>query len=139
MEHSTQFRVRYSEIDKMGTFYNSRALEWFEHGRTEPTRAMGIPYADMEPKGFGLPLVEAHLEFLGRAGYDDLLTMTTSMAMVGKARVRFDMMIVHASPESAVAPRPVCRGYTVHAVTDAAGRPTRPPEWFVKAVEPATR
>ena len=29
-----QFRVRYSETDQMGTFYNSRALEWFECGRT---------------------------------------------------------------------------------------------------------
>ena len=35
-----QLRVRYSETDQMGTFYNSRALEWFECGRTELMRAV---------------------------------------------------------------------------------------------------
>jgi acyl-CoA thioester hydrolase len=48
MEHTIQFRVRYSETDQMGTFYNSRALEWFECGRTELLRACGLPYAEME-------------------------------------------------------------------------------------------
>jgi acyl-CoA thioesterase FadM len=35
MQHSQTIRVRYSEIDAMGTYYHSHALEWFERGRTE--------------------------------------------------------------------------------------------------------
>ena len=120
-ENTMQFRVRYSETDQMGTFYNSRALEWFECGRTELLRSIGLPYAMMEEKGFFLPLVEAHLEYQGRARYDDELTLTTSAAMNGKASIRFDLRIVHA--DSGL---PVASGYTVHAVTDAGGQ-GRPP------------
>ncbi|RPI63002.1 MAG: acyl-CoA thioesterase [Planctomycetaceae bacterium] len=133
---TVQFRVRYSEIDKMGTFYNSRALEWFEYGRGELLRTIGAPYVEMEAKGFCLPLIEAHLEYLGRAQYDDLLSLTTTVSMSGKARVRFDMQIVLASPccPTAATGKKVVNGYTIHAITDPAGRPTRPPAWFVDAV-----
>jgi len=140
-DHRLQFRVRYSEIDKMGTFYNSRALEWFEWGRVELMRSVNIPYAEMEAKGFFLPLIEAHVEYQGRAAFDDLLLLRTTMAMSGKARVRFDMTIVHvpACGETCEVSieecRKVLRGYTVHAVTDQAGRPVRPPASFVQAVQ----
>ena len=56
-----QLRVRYSETDQMGTFYNSRALEWFECGRTElMRRRLGMSYAVLEARDVFLPLVEAH-------------------------------------------------------------------------------
>src|SRR5450755_816424 len=49
-----QLRVRYSETDQMGTFYNSRALEWFECGRTELMRRnLGMSYAALEARGGG--------------------------------------------------------------------------------------
>ena len=54
-----QLRVRYSETDQMGTFYNSRALEWFECGRTELMRnRLGMSYAALEEKGVFLPRSE---------------------------------------------------------------------------------
>lgn len=126
----THLRVRYSETDPMGTFYNSRALEWFECGRTELLRAIGTPYAEMERRGVLLPLVEAHVEFVGRARYDDELRVTAAAAMCGRARVRFDVQIDRADGAGAVV-----RGYTVHAVTDAAGKPVRPPAWFAAALD----
>lgn len=129
MTHTTQLRVRYSETDQMGTFYNSRALEWFEVGRTEALRAAGLAYADMESRGVMLPLVTAHVDYLGRAQYDDLLAITTQPAMQGRARMRFDVEIVHAASRAAVA-----RGFTIHAVTDTAGKPTRPPAWLLEAM-----
>ena len=123
--HTQEFRVRYSETDQMGTFYNSRALEWFECGRTELMRSLDIPYAEMELRGVFLPLVEAHVEFRGRARYDDLLRMTSRISLVGRARLRVDNDIVQAATGT-----PVARGYTVHAITNAAGKPVRPPAWL---------
>jgi acyl-CoA thioester hydrolase len=131
VENTTRFRVRYSETDQMGTFYNSRALEWFECGRTELLRKAGLPYTALESRGVFLPLVEAHIEFLGRARYDDLLEMTTSAAMVGRARLRSDVVILQAETRA-----PVARGYTVHAFTDAHGKAIRPPRWFLEILEP---
>ena len=126
---STLVRVRYSETDQMGTFYNSRALEWFECGRTEFLRGMGVPYAQMERRGVMLPLVEAHVEYLGRARYDDLLKVATTAAMLGKARLRFNLRITHADSGRAVA-----AGYTVHAITSPDGKPIRPPQWLLDAL-----
>jgi len=119
-------RVRYSETDQMGTFYNSRALEWFECGRTEwMRRHFGFSYAELEAQGVFLPLIEAHLEFQGGARYDDLLAISTSAALAGRARLRFDVLIRHQSSGN-----PVVRGYTIHAFTDARRKPIRPPDWF---------
>ena len=126
----TQIRVRYSETDQMGTFYNSRVLEWFEVGRTELLRQLNLPYARMEDQGAMLPLVEAHAEFLGRAKYDDPLEIATTAAWSGRAKLRFDVTIVHAETRAGVA-----RGYTVHAITDRSGKPIRPPDWLSKALK----
>jgi len=127
MEHTIQFRVRYSETDQMGTFYNSRALEWFECGRTELMRACGLPYAEMERRGAFLPVVESHVEYQGRARYDDSLKMTSKGSLVGKVRLRVDVEITQAEGGA-----PVARGYTIHAVTDPAGKPIRPPPWVTE-------
>ena len=126
-------RVRYSETDQMGTFYNSRALEWFECGRTEWMRnRLGLSYAELEAQGVFLPLVEAHLEFRGGARYDDLLAISTSAELAGRARLRFDVDINHQSTGN-----PVVRGYTIHAFTNATRTPIRPPDWFAVMVAKA--
>lgn len=128
-EHVTKIRVRYSETDQMGTFYNSRVLEWFEVGRTELLRAVGISYAEIEDKNVLLPLVEANLKFEGRARYDDELRVTSRCSMDGRASLRFDVTIVHVNSQ-----KPVASGSTRHAITDRAGKPIRPPKWLVQAI-----
>jgi acyl-CoA thioester hydrolase len=121
--------VRYSETDQMGTFYNSRPLEWFEMGRTELLRHLGLPYSELESRGVFLPLVEAKVEYLGRARYDDLLDMSTTLAAEGRARLRTEVGIVQAANGKAVA-----RGYTIHAFADREGRAIRPPAWLREAL-----
>jgi acyl-CoA thioester hydrolase len=128
-----QLRVRYSETDQMKTFYNSRALEWFECGRTElMRRRLGMSYVELEAKGVFMPLIEAHLEYLGGAQYDDLLDVTSTVAVSGRAKLRFDVHInQHANG------KPVVRGYTIHAFVDAAHKPIRPPAWFLELMQKA--
>ena len=128
--HTLQFRVRYSETDQMQTFYNSRALEWFEVGRTELSRAMGVSYVEWEHRGIQLPLIEAHVYCTGRAKYDDLLEMTTSVRREGRARIRFENRIVQADGSGGVA-----HGHTVHAMLGTTGRPVRAPEWVLELLE----
>jgi acyl-CoA thioester hydrolase len=131
--HTLQFRVRYSETDQMQTFYNSRALEWFEVGRTELSRALGVPYAEWETRGILLPLIEARVFFRGRAQYDDLLEMTVKLKPEGRARLRFENRIVQASSGA-----PVADGYTVHAMLSAENkRPVRAPDWVLQLTDGA--
>ena len=125
-----RLRVRYSETDQMGTFYNSRALEWFECGRSELVRRrLGMSYAALEDQGVFLPLVEAQLEFQGGARYDDLLEVASTVQMTGRAKLRFEVQIHHAESR-----KPVVRGCTVHAFTDRQGKPIRPPAWFLEVL-----
>ncbi len=132
-EHVVDIRVRYSEIDQLGTFYNSRALEWFEVGRSALLRALGSPYPQMEARGVCLPLITAHVDYHGRAGYDERLRVATRLAAAGRARLRFDVTITHADKGHRVA-----GGYTIHAVTTADGKPIRPPAWLTDLVSRAT-
>ena len=129
--HIHQFRVRYSETDQMQTFYNSRALEWFEVGRTELSRAVGLPYTEWEKRGVLIPLVEARVFFRGRASYDDLLEMTVTLKPEGRAALRFENRIVQAETGA-----PVADGYTVHALLSAeTGKPFRMPPWVKELLE----
>jgi acyl-CoA thioester hydrolase len=130
--HLLRFRVRYSETDQLGTFYNSRVLEWFECGRTELLRAMGLAYVEMEKRGVCLPLIEAHVNYRGRARYDDLLEIKSVLSLAGKASLRFDASVTHADDR-----RPVASGYTVHALTDGEGKPMRCPPWLKEAFDMA--
>ncbi len=123
-----QLRVRYSETDALGTFYNSRALEWFECGRSELMRRnFGMSYTVLEDQNIFLPLVEAHVEYQGRARYDDMLDVASFLGVEGRARLRFDVQITQHQGG-----RPVVRGYTIHAFTDRQGKPMRPPKWFLE-------
>jgi acyl-CoA thioester hydrolase len=122
--HIHELRVRYSESDRMGTFYNSRLLEWMEVGRTELLRAAGYPYIEWENKGLMAPIVESHLKFKGRAGYDDLLRIETRFSRESRARLRFDTRVCLADSDVTVA-----EGWTIHALTNPEGKPMRIPDW----------
>ena len=123
--HTHQLRVRYSESDRMGTFYNSRLLEWMEVGRSELIRATGSTYAEWEERGVMAPIVEANLKFRSRAGYDDLLEIETVCIREGRARLRFESTVVLAETG-----RPVAEGDTIHALVDQTGKPIRIPDWI---------
>lgn len=130
--HAIDLRVRYSETDQMGSFYNGRAFEWFECGRTELLRSIGLPYTEIEARGVFLPVVEALARFVGRARYDDLLTVGTVVSFEGRARLRCDVTIHHKNTG-----KPVASGHTIHAFMDVNGRPMRPPGWFLEATRRA--
>lgn len=130
IKHRHQIRIRYSESDRMGTYYNSRLLEWMEVGRSELMRASGKPYPEWESRGIMAPIVESHLKFKGRAGYDDLLDIETVCTKEGRARLRFESTVTQALDGSAVA-----EGWTIHALTDSEGKPMRFPEWVNEFLE----
>jgi len=126
-----RYRVRYAETDQMGTFYNARALEWFEVGRSELSRAMGLPYSNWETRGVYLPLVESYVRYLGPASYDEELEMRVGVEADGRAKLRFHNE-VHKVEDGAA----VCRGYTLHMVVGRSMRPCRLPDWAREMVDP---
>ena len=76
----TQVRVRYSETDQMNFVYYGHYATYFEVGRVEALRQLGLSYASMErDHGVLLPVMNMHVRFLRPALYDDLLTIRTTV------------------------------------------------------------
>ena len=78
-EHKTTVRVRYAETDMMDVVYYGNYAQYFEIGRVESLRALGISYKSMEDMGIILPVVELQIKYLRPAQYDDLLTIKTTL------------------------------------------------------------
>lgn len=87
-------RVRYQETDRMGVAYHANYANWFEIGRTEWVRRSGVAYRELEERGLLLPVVELHIEFVRPAGYDDLVTVCTSVGSWSPLRVQFLSFVV---------------------------------------------
>lgn len=75
----TQIRVRYAETDQMDVVYYGNYAQYFEVGRVEAIRQLGLSYKNMEAGGVILPVVEFTAKFLRPAHYDDLMTVRTTI------------------------------------------------------------
>ena len=64
MPVTTQVRVRYAETDQMGIVYYANYLVWFEIGRVELLRSLGLAYSQLETEHECiLPVVEAKCRY----------------------------------------------------------------------------
>lgn len=82
-------RVRYAETDKMGYCHHGNYAQYFEMGRTELMRDLGISYKSLEDKGIMLPVLELKTKFLIPAYYDDELTIKTTLKTYPGVRITF--------------------------------------------------
>jgi acyl-CoA thioester hydrolase len=78
-EFNTQVRVRYAEADPMNVVYYGNYAQYFEVGRVESLRNLGISYKGIEDMGILLPVVELNIKYLRPAKYDDLLTIKSQI------------------------------------------------------------
>jgi acyl-CoA thioester hydrolase len=75
----TKIRVRYAETDQMNVVYHGNYAQYFEVGRVESIRQLGLSYKDVEASGIIMPVIEWTAKFIRPAHYDDLLTIRTSV------------------------------------------------------------
>ncbi len=78
-ESTTEIRVRYGETDQMGYVYYGFYAWYYEVGRVEALRQLGLTYKSMEEDGVLLPVVSMRARYLRPARYDDLLTVRTTI------------------------------------------------------------
>lgn len=88
--HQISFRVRYGETDQMGYVYYGNYAQYFEMGRVEWLRELGISYKRMEESGIMLPVLNLEINYLKPAKYDDLLTLKTILTSKPSVRIKFD-------------------------------------------------
>lgn len=121
--HRFQFRVRYADTDQMGFGYYAHYLRWFEVGRTELIRSLGLSYREIEERGVSLPVIEARCRYLKPARYDDLLAVETGVMALGRASVCFGYRVARAGDPAEL----LAWGSTEHCFINDSGRPVRPP------------
>ena len=118
----TSYRVIYGDTDQMGVVYYANYLRWFEKGRSEFLRQIGLPYTQVEGRGYYFPVTEVSCRYFKPARYDDLITIVTQLRSLGRATLNFEYKISRESETSSLA-----SGSTKHACVDADGRITRIP------------
>jgi acyl-CoA thioester hydrolase len=89
IDHETTFRVRYAETDQMGYVYYGNYATFFEVGRVEMLRSMGITYKKLEADGVMLPVLEMSVKYLKPAQYDDELKLVTRLTEMPGVRIHF--------------------------------------------------
>jgi acyl-CoA thioester hydrolase len=93
-----QLRVRYAETDQMNVVYHGNYAQYFEVGRVESLRQLGLSYKELEATGVIMPVIEWTAKFLRPARYDDLLTIKTTLnEMPADHRVEFQQEVYNES------------------------------------------
>jgi len=124
----TKIRVRYSETDKMGYVYYGNYPAYFEVGRAEAMRELGMTYRQMEDKGVMMPIASMNLKYLRPAFYDDLLTIKTIVKELPSSRMHFFYEVANENGDL------LTKGETILAFVNMnTRRPCPAPEWFLKA------
>jgi acyl-CoA thioester hydrolase len=113
-----QVRVRYAETDQMGIVYYANYLVWFELGRVELLRSLGLAYSQLEREHECiLPVIEATCRYKSPARYDDEIVIETWPSLLRNSVLKFSYRILRKGngPESSVL---LAEGETVHVVCD---------------------
>jgi acyl-CoA thioester hydrolase len=118
MPVTTEVRVRYAETDQMGIVYYANYLVWFELGRVELLRSLGLAYSRLETDhGCILPVIEASCRYKSPARYDDEILIETRPAMLRGSVLKFAYRILRKAPDGRDQTL-LAEGETVHVVCD---------------------
>lgn len=110
--------VRYAETDKMGIVHHSNYAVWFEVGRTDFIKKMGIPYSKIEDMGSMLPLIELKCNFISAAKYEDEVIIKTSLKEYTFTRIVFSYEAFRK-----IDMKKLATGETMHVWTDCELKP----------------
>jgi acyl-CoA thioester hydrolase len=117
-----KIRVRYKETDQMGYVHHSNYAQYYEIGRIEMFRHLGISYRKLEEDGYMLPIIELHSEFIQPAKYDNELTIVCKLTKKPSVRFYFEYEIINDKNTI------INKGKTLLVMVDSLSRkPVRPP------------
>lgn len=132
IQFSHNLRVRYGDTDQMGVVYNVKFLEYFEVGRTELLRSLGLPYKKLEESGVMLVVTESYIKHKNPAFYDDILTIVTTVKEKPKFILNINYEIFREGEDKSI-----IEGKTTHVFINAVTKkPVRLPSIFIETISP---
>jgi acyl-CoA thioester hydrolase len=128
--HDAKVRVRYAETDQMGVVYHANFLVWFEVGRVELMRALGVEYKKMEKEDdCHIVVADVHCRYHHAARYDEVLRIRTRIAESKNRVVVFSYEVIRDADGQVLA-----NGATTHVICGSNGRPKLLPEKYRKVM-----
>ncbi len=128
--HQIEVRVRYAETDQMGVVYHGNYAQYFEMGRVEWLRNIGVSYKWMEENGIMLPVVSLTMNYKKPARYDDKLLVKTIFKKLSTVKIEFDYEIYGEQQEL------LTIGNSILVFVDMkTGRPIAPPNYIIALLE----
>lgn len=124
--HTTKIRVRYGETDQMGYMYYGNYAEFYEVGRVEMLRSLGMSYQEMEDSGIMMPVLELKCKYLKPATYDQEITVKVIIDKMPGIRIHFLYELYNEAEEL------INLGETTLVFVDIEkNKPCLPPEEFL--------
>ena len=128
----TRLRVRYAETDNMGVVYHSNFAVWFEVGRVELMRQLGLEYRAMEKEdNCHIPVVDLRVRYKAPALYDDEIVVRTRIANARQSLLHFTYEVLRAGDQTLLA-----TGETMHIIVDDKFQRRALPEKYTRAFAP---
>lgn len=124
-------RVRYAETDQMGVVYYGNYPQFFEIGRVEALRSLGLTYKEMEARGIMLPVLKLEVKYIAPATYDDLIEIRTEIREMPSTRITFQHEI--RNEEGKLLTLGMVQLVFVNIETK---RPVQAPEYFTDLLKP---
>lgn len=97
--HTTKLRVRYAETDQMGYMYYGNYATFYEVGRVEMLRSIGMTYKSMEESGIMMPVLDMKSKFIKPALYDEEITIRVLIAKKPSVRIHFSYELFNEKQE----------------------------------------
>jgi acyl-CoA thioester hydrolase len=107
----------------MRIVHHTEYFVWFEVARTELLRSVGLPYTEIQKRGFNTPLVEAFASYKAPARYDDEVEVKVRVGKIGRSSLRLDYEVAK-QPDREL----LCTGHTVHVFVGGDGKPKKVPD-----------
>ncbi len=126
----TELRVRYVETDQMGYSHHSNYIIYYEVGRVEALRSLGMSYKEMEDSGIMMPVIDSESKYIKPALYDDLIRIQINVPSLPTVRMHFEYNLY-------VGETLINQGHTTLAfVNMKTGRPMKAPDSMLNLLKP---
>ncbi len=122
-----EVRVRYVETDQMGVAHHASYFAWMEAARTELLRLKGLPYKELEARGYFLPVCEAYCRYRRSLQYDNIAVVEVELLELKGASLKLGYRIYEKNDRKIAA-----EGYTKHPFVDKNGKIVKVPVFFKK-------
>ena len=122
----TEHHVNFYDTDAMAVVHHSNYIRWFEIGRVEYLRSIGITLGELMEDGFVFPITDVRAKYVSPGKFDDVVLIETTPTALTQAKMAFDYRIIRKADGEVMV-----TGHSQNVFTSQeTGRITRLPEKY---------